>query len=770
MSPTKETGEYYEEEGKPEKRKKSDAHSKKDTEEAAKSVKQEQGLKKTQEQGSKSVKQEQGMKSVKLESGLKAVKQEKMVKEEPLSLYQTILGLERRESENRDAVGDHAIWRQTCSDLRGIMKQIFELKMKKGACSVDISELRIQASLLFVTLKKLNRLEKLRIKRSRDTTNQSKQGVDSFNLQLQNLLYEVLHLKKEVTKCVNFKSLDEGISLVPESEFFSEAPPSIARPELSSSTASQHHLKLARLEWELEKRKALSEEAEKREVERDSLEQDIRQKEEKLRDLRPQLASILEVTKPVQDYLGLPLDHQRDQARLARLLPPPLYICYTQVAAYQQANDPLLEVTVRGDREEAVKWKEEQRKKEEEEMDLEEEEDNVEEQESQDDETGGGKKRGKSSVKAEAAKEAVLGFHPLSVGLVVKAPGILDTWLVLTFHFLPVLGVVTVRTSLGGETKVTGEAVEPGSMLTHLYPGDSGLSLPSPAQVLLLREAGIHKGDSLSPLLPGHLPYGWAQALCGLNFLPEQPNNPSPEPEVSRERVRDTVQCLRERLVARLDLANQLNMLAKCKSTDHLLPFSLAGTYPARQVSRLKVWCGVDWETYSQVPFTRHLTAYNIVDENDFLFKATCMRDKATLLAYVAIKPDYPLRAPIFCLSLNGVGPRAPDCAPRPPGSPRLQGESQDTSEWVRDFEMELNLNWEDQLPVSSSRTGLLAAQLHRMLVMMDVVLEAASESQQGQDKAGTFTKSQVFFSAMRGSMRRLPLQFCNSTQVFQQR
>lgn len=62
-----------------------------------------------------------------------------------------------------------------------------------------------QASLLFVTLKKLNRLEKLRIKRSRDATNQSKQSVDSFNLQLQNLLYEVLHLKKEVTKCFHFK-------------------------------------------------------------------------------------------------------------------------------------------------------------------------------------------------------------------------------------------------------------------------------------------------------------------------------------------------------------------------------------------------------------------------------------------------------------------------------------------------------------------------------------------------------------------------------------
>ena len=33
----------------------------------------------------------------------------------------------------------------------------------------------------------------------------AKQSMDAFNLSLQNLLYEVLHLKKEVTKCVNFK-------------------------------------------------------------------------------------------------------------------------------------------------------------------------------------------------------------------------------------------------------------------------------------------------------------------------------------------------------------------------------------------------------------------------------------------------------------------------------------------------------------------------------------------------------------------------------------
>ena len=59
------------------------------------------------------------------------------------------------------------------------------------------------------------------------------------------------------------------------------------------------------------------------------------------------------------------------------------------------------------------------------------------------------------------------------------------------------------------------------------------------------------------------------------------------------------------------------------------------------------------------------------------------MRDKATMVAYIAVKPTFPTTAPIFCLSLTGLNPKEVDAAPRPPGSPRLQGDSLDDSEWV---------------------------------------------------------------------------------------
>ena len=105
-----------------------------------------------------------------------------------------------------------------------------------------------------------------------------------------------------------------------------------------------------------------------------------------------------------------------------------------------------------------------------------------------------------------------------------------------------------------------------------------------------------------------------------------------------RAAVKPTLALLRGRLVARLDLALQLATLSKTKSTDTLLPPKLAGVYPARVVSKLKVWASVDWETYSAATATRHLTRDGVVDENDFLYKATCMRDKATMVAYVAVR------------------------------------------------------------------------------------------------------------------------------------
>lgn len=93
-----------------------------------------------------------------------------------------------------------------------------------------IAAKRIEASLQLVLLKKLNRLEKVRTRAGRDALHKEKQRVDSTHLLLQNLLYEADHLDKEVTKCLQFKSKDEEIELVPLEDFYRDAPAEISRP------------------------------------------------------------------------------------------------------------------------------------------------------------------------------------------------------------------------------------------------------------------------------------------------------------------------------------------------------------------------------------------------------------------------------------------------------------------------------------------------------------------------------------------------------------
>ena len=53
--------------------------------------------------------------------------------------------------------------------------------------------------------------------------------------------------------------------------------------------------------------------------------------------LKPQLAAILERTKSVQEYLDMPLDEERDQLAMARHLPPPLFVLFSEMRAYGHA-------------------------------------------------------------------------------------------------------------------------------------------------------------------------------------------------------------------------------------------------------------------------------------------------------------------------------------------------------------------------------------------------------------------------------------------------
>ena len=76
-------------------------------------------------------------------------------------------------------------------------------------CSIqtqnEIAAFRQKGLVLFVCLKKLNRLSHLYCKDAREQTHEQKLEVDDIHLQLQNLEYESMHLKREIQNCLEFK-------------------------------------------------------------------------------------------------------------------------------------------------------------------------------------------------------------------------------------------------------------------------------------------------------------------------------------------------------------------------------------------------------------------------------------------------------------------------------------------------------------------------------------------------------------------------------------
>lgn len=65
---------------------------------------------------------------------------------------------------------------------------------------------------------------------------------------------------------------------------------------------------------------------------------DIIRLKNRLEGLAPRLAAVLEATKPLQEYLGLPIDKIRAEHKLASLLSDPLYLLYVNVDAFKSVH------------------------------------------------------------------------------------------------------------------------------------------------------------------------------------------------------------------------------------------------------------------------------------------------------------------------------------------------------------------------------------------------------------------------------------------------
>jgi THO complex subunit 5 len=115
------------------------------------------------------------------------------------------------------------------SKLRELVTSAFE-NYKQGNKEDSLQNLQ-QVTLEIISLKQDNRDFQTNAEQLKTTVTQEKIKLDQLNLQLQNLLYEKNHLKKEIVECRDFKRSQQEPQLVSEEEFFQLAPSDLTTPD-----------------------------------------------------------------------------------------------------------------------------------------------------------------------------------------------------------------------------------------------------------------------------------------------------------------------------------------------------------------------------------------------------------------------------------------------------------------------------------------------------------------------------------------------------------
>ncbi|XP_035515031.1 THO complex subunit 5 homolog [Morone saxatilis] len=633
---------------------------------------------------------------------------------------------EEVELDGRDPEQDYLQYKESCESLATLMSEIQDLKTNgaKEGCA-EVEQRRMQCCIHFMNVKKLNRLAHMRLKRSRDQTHEAKQKVDVLHLQLQNLLYEVMHLQKEISKCLEFKSKHEEIDLVSEEEFHQEAPSEISRPHLTRN--DPHQLTLARLDWELEQRK------------RYAIQKSIEVKKEHLTSLQPGLNAIMQASLPVQQYLSMPFEQTQKQTEIARHLPPPLYVLFVQANAYGQACDKNLDVSISGDVDEAKALS----KPPEDSQDDESDSDAEEEQEKTK------RRRPTTGGQLDDKRREMLKRHPLSLCLDLKCKD--GSMLHLYFYYLMNLNIMTVKTKVSTSTDLNtaisaGDLLKSDTLLSCLYTSDQGRETPNPANRYQFDKVGIVCfADYVEEL--GH-PYVWVQSLGGLHFPGDASEGVRVGSSLSASQMESTIKLLRGRVQSRLALQKQF------ASLEHsIIPVSseCQHLFPAKIMSHLARWTTITHEEYMDLPYTRHVTDAGLAKETDLYFMCVVERGTARLNAAVVLSPRYPEVSPLFSLLLSWKGERS--------------GRTDDN---LRAMESEVNV-FKNELQGPRPGHQLLTNQISRLCVCLDVYLETEGQDD-GVEGPREFPREKMCLRTVRGPNRLKPFKYNHPQGFFSHR
>uniref|UniRef100_A0A0A9Z9M7 THO complex subunit 5 n=2 Tax=Lygus hesperus TaxID=30085 RepID=A0A0A9Z9M7_LYGHE len=645
-------------------------------------------------------------------------------------IYQRVTAFEEKEALTRDSTTDLEQYRLLCKEFSDHICKISDLMTTKpDGWAEEVKERRIEVGLLTVYMKKLNRVEKIRNKNSRENVTKKRQQVDVSQLQLQNLMCEIQHLSREVDKCLCFKSKPLGVDLVPVEEFFAEAPETISRPETTKS--DDHQLLLARLEWELFQRKELSILCSKLDEKKKSLSSQINKKQCDLDGLAPLIKEVLTVTKPLQDKLGYTACSALKSDK-ASFLPHCLYFLYIQASAYRDASDENIAIEINGNEDLAREvMKQQTYSGNKESISSGDESDCVEVE-----------RAPKREVfdKFEKKRERLLEKHPLTVTIKLTFKD--ESYLSLEFCYLLKLNIMTVMPSLnlansqlkGSEA---GECLQNRNVLSQLYAGDDGTESPNVSNHYQLNEVGLASLDTQKL----GFPYVWVQKIGGLDFTSAIDGTVEPKMETSKASIPDVIKVIKRRVRCRIALIKQIISL---ENKNVIGPPAMKSV---KLTSSIKSWKSISWEEFREHPASAHLDEAS-VSPHDMVYHALIVRGKVKLIVLTVVKCDYPMVPPIYALQIEW-------------NDKVLNGSNSDR---VVDMEREVNVYWKELTEDPTWSATLILYQVHRLITMFDIFLECNDASRFSAEK-------KTFLHPHKGRRRQHPYKYIQMGEgIFVQR
>ncbi|KAL4196681.1 hypothetical protein AMTRI_Chr04g247400 [Amborella trichopoda] len=349
-----------------------------------------------------------------------------------------------------------------------------------------------------------------------------------------------------------------------------------SKKERSKADLSPLLTQVSLLFLNLRQRKQLCRQREELEQRKRTLQETIANRKKFLSSLPSHLKSLKKASLPVQQQLGILHTKKMKQHQSAELLPPPLYVIYSQLFAHKEAFGENIDVEITGSVKDAQAFAQQLANKD---VGL---HANVEDSKLEGDapeEEDDGQRRRKWPKKARAKEDmdltGVYHSHPLNVILHVYDDEFIDAKPVklvsVRFEYLLKLNVVCVG--------VEGSQEGPGkNLLCNLFPDDTGNELPhQTAKIFVGDDVAFDEKKTMS------CPYKWAQHLAGFDFLPEvspfltnsytsicdAPRTAAIQSGLSmyrhQHRVRTVVQRIRARMKAQLVLSEQLDLLAQHK-------------------------------------------------------------------------------------------------------------------------------------------------------------------------------------------------------------